>query len=758
MKAFNPTCWFSAVLLFLPAITRAGSDDKLDLSTEASSAYSNYAQKGSYEDVPWVGEVPAWNYYDIFGNHLLEGFYLYGMSLDRNSEGGGTSAISLHPFLLKWMNGLVQVGDVSDNCGILAMVGDRVKSEFTPYTFKQSLYCGVRIDAFFDFFHGANSVSLITSRISNTGTYGMLVARGTETSNGDWLHGAHIMKNIDDLASFGATFINAHHEEGSMPNKFDGALADSFPENTPTALTLYGVNGRCNLPQLKLELDGEYARSQEVFGGSFKPDAGNVATLKARWNMIDQLRFGGESYLIQSRYKTTFSDPVLPLGDALGSGKYLYSLIEDNDDRDEYPENGISKLNTVPRGDFDGVIPLEYDKDKNGKHDFEEDFLSYDCDPPRSKLYFDRNNNGVPDDIEDDAYPDYPHVPSYYLPRERYLRYDDLEGLWKTDTSDGQVSKGLLGFHLYGTYTFFQDLDLTLGGIMENSEKNSFQKRYEDTTVIGTTYDPENATTFYSLVQYKKDMGKDKYLTIQNYARKIQDNIPNHTQTFSFGMDPAAGKEGTLYNYAVDQLDYRDAFVEMLIAEYTLFKNRGFNFTTRGKYEFTKHLPHLDFNYQDANISSATLVNKCQYIYLLPVLKDMFLIPKFKDMVEFMGYGPRSDLLDNKYRRGTMSNAAYLVYEWKFTQKTAITSGLQFTAFNDFFNNDENFYHGNFTIQLLMKDRYTGLNTILTTGFSKYRYTFYNAPGIAHNPLNNPHRITDNISSYDWFLKIHCGF
>jgi len=33
-----------------------------------------------------------------------------------------------------------------------------------------------------------------------------------------------------------------------------------------------------------------------------------------------------------------------------------------------------------------------------------------------SQIVFDRNNNGIPDDIEDDAYPDYPYVPSYYLP------------------------------------------------------------------------------------------------------------------------------------------------------------------------------------------------------------------------------------------------------------------------------------------------------------------------------------------------------
>jgi hypothetical protein len=588
--------------------------------------------------------------------------------------------------------------------------------------------------------------------------YGMVADNGVTTSNGDWLHGVHLTKNVSDIFSIGATLINMHHEEGSMPNTFEGALADSLPENTPTALSLYGVNSRYSLAKPKLTLDGEYARCQEMLGGSFKPRSGNTAALNARWDAADQLKCGGEGYLVQARYKTTFSDPLYPRGDSYGSGKYLYSLVEDNDDRDDYPENGQSKLNAVPRGDPDGVLPLEYDKDKNGKFDFEEDFLNYDCDPPKSKLYFDRNNNGVPDDIEDDAYPDYPHVPSYYLPRERYLRYDDMEKQWKVDTSDGQVSKGLSGFHLYGHYEVIPNLNLTLGGVSEASEKNSFQMLYNDTVALGEAYLPEKATTLYALGQYKKDIGRDKYITIQNYVRKIQDNISNHTQTATFGMDSSTFTNGTIYHTVADTLDYRDAFVEMLIAEYTLFRNRGFNFTTRGKYEFTKHFPHLDFDYPDANISSVILVNKCQYIYLLPVLKDMFLIPKYKNLYEFMDYGPRSNRLDGKYRCNTMINAAYLVYEWKFTPKTAITTGLQFTGFNDFINSNENYYHGNFTIQLLIKDRYTGLNTILTTGFSKYNYVYYNASGMAHNPFNNPHRITDNISSYDWFLKIHCGF
>jgi uncharacterized protein YwgA len=190
-----------------------------------------------------------------------------------------------------------------------------------------------------------------------------------------------------------------------------------------------------------------------------------------------------------------------------------------------------------------------------------------------------------------------------------------------------------------------------------------------------------------------------------------------------------------------------------------LYKNRGFSFTTRGKLELQSNIAHLDFNYPEEAIHSLFLVNKCKYIYLLPFKKDMFLIPKYKNLYEFSDYGPRSDLLDSRYRRHTMVNAGYLVYEWKMSQKTAVTMGLQGSAFNDFNNDNENYIHGNWTVQLLMKDRYSGLNMILTMGFSKYNYEYYNTDKDAvHNPLNNPHRITDDISSYDIFIKVHCGF
>jgi hypothetical protein len=766
---YDKVCLFSTALLFCAAealaLSNYPSTGKLNLSLDLPPEYQNYSKNGSYLNPTWVGEVPEWNYYDIFGNHLLEGFYLFDMSMNGN-EKTEQSNISLHPILKKWLNGMVQVGDLADDRGILAMVGDRVATQFTPYTFNQSLFCCARIDVFFDLLDWLNSLSFITSRFSNTGVFGMYQEESVTMPNADWLHGVHVNKKVKDIYDIGATWIDMRNQVTGKSGSLDGNFNDSFP-NSRSALYVYGFDGRCNLPRLKAY--GEWAQSQPVLDGSFKPRPGNVGTLNAQLNILDQLKCGGEGYIVESRYTTTFSDPAYPQGDVYGSGRYLYSLVEDNDDSDPFPENGQDgKINRVPMGDPDGVIPMEYDKDKNNKYDFEEDFLNYESDPPTSNLYFDRNDNGVPDVIEDDAYPDYPYVPGFYLPGERYLRQDDRTGKWIDDvvpasavTSfryDQQVSKGLSGFHLYGQYQILPKLNLTLGGMFEGSEKKSYQMTYRDMVPVGYVLGSEKAINLYSLIGYRHDFAMDKKLTVNNYFRYVKDNIPNHTLTSIWGYDSLAHTNAVLYTTRADQLDYRDAAVEMVIAEYSIFKNRGFNLTTRGKYEFTKHFPHLDFNYTDENISSLFLVNKCEYIWLLPFSKDMFLIPKYKNLYEYSDYGPRRNSLDDTYRRNTMANNAYLVYEWKFTQKTSITTGVQFTAFNDFNNAEENYYHGNWTLQLMIKDRYAGLNTILTTGVSKYNYDFYNSQGTQHNPFNNPYRITDNISSYYLFLKVHCGF
>ncbi len=728
--------------------------------------YTNYAQKGSYENENWFSEVPQWHYYDMFGNKITDGFYLYGLSSNRNNLGSGTNNIALHPFLRMWFSGLVQVSDLHENGGIMAMIGDRVKSEFTPFTLKQTLFAGAR----FDVFYKQQSLTFLTNRISNTGTFGMLINESTKMLTGDWITGAHAKRKFGEIANIGGTYVNLHHEESkNYSNPFSGVDMDTSTKKTPTGLSLLGLD--FNLKGNKYQAYCEYVSSQEFLDGDFKPKSGMIATVNGHYDIFDKWRCGGEFYSIGFRYQTNWTCPAHPYGDAWDNGdgtftpevgKYQYSLVEDNDDKDEFPENGRSKYlyytQQTLQGDPDGVIPAAYDKDKNGLWDYDEDFLNYDADPIESKILFDRNNNGTPDELEDDAYPDYPYVPSYYLPGERYYRYDDIDDKWENKTADSLTHKGLVGYHLYTRYEILKNLELTVGGIFDRTQEKTFQPTYENGAKVGEVYDYENASDIYLLAHYKKGLAIDKSITIENFFRMVKDNIPNHTLGFLIDHN----YETVSYYTIVDVLDYRDMFADALRAEFNLFKNRGFNFTSAGKYEFQKHAPHPEFNYADVTISSLTLVNKCHYIFLLPFFKDLFLIPKYKNVFETSNYSPRVDSLpdaslDALHRRSAMINTASLVCEWKMTEKTSLTTGVQIKRFDDLLDIQENYWEPCFRIQLMIKDRYSGLNLILTTGFSRWAY-LYNVKDKVHNPLNNPHRAVNNIDAHEIFIKVHAGF
>ena len=768
--SFTAFIIFNAPLLYFVDALALPNEDTLhpSIMLPPESQYLNYAQKGSYENETWFSEVPQWHYYDMFGNKLIDGFYLYGLSMNRNTLGSGTGNLALHPFLRMWFNGLVQVADLHDNGGIMVMVGDRVKSQFTPFSFNQTLFGGAR----FDVYYKQNSLSLLTNRISNTGTFGVVLNQNTATPTADWLTGGHAKRKFGEVADVGGTYVNIHHEESkNWGNPFSGVDSDTLTKKTPTGLSLYGLNFNLNLNN-KVKAYAEYLKSQEYLDGSFLPKGGAVATLNGNWDLSEKLRFGGEFYSIGSRFQTNFSCPAHPYGDGIELepgyvyqeyGKYQYSLVEDNDDKDEFPENGRSKYLYYTQqefqGDPDGVIPTYYDKDKNGVWDYQEEFLMFDADPPESKILFDRNNNGTADVLEDDPYPDYPYVPSYYLPNERYYRFDEMDDKWEYKWADSMTHKGLAGVHLYGRFELLPNLAITVGGIFDKSQEKTFQTIYDTNRVaMGDTFGDEKASDIYVLAHYKKELAEDKYLMIDNLFRKIQDNIPNHTTEFY--IDP--GTEAVSYYLIQDKLDYRDMFGDALRAEFTLFRNRGFNFTSAEKFEFQKHTPHLEFNYSDMSISSLTLLNKCHYIYLLPFSKDLFLIPKYQNYWEIKSYGPRPDTLvdaelDAKFRRNAMINAASMVCEWKITEKTALTSGLQLKKFDDFHDMVEGYWEPCFRIQLMIKDRYAGVVLILTTGFSRYSY-LYNNKEIMHNPLNNPHRVVKNIDAHDIFIKLHCGF
>jgi hypothetical protein len=208
-------------------------------------------------------------------------------------------------------------------------------------------------------------------------------------------------------------------------------------------------------------------------------------------------------------------------------------------------------------------------------------------------------------------------------------------------------------------------------------------------------------------------------------------------------------------------------FGNALRAQFDLTANRGLNFTSVCKFELEKHFAHPEFNYPGMNITSLHLVNKCHYIYLLPFFKDLFFIPKYKNVWEIRNYGnapdsPDSVRFDAKYRRNAMDNTAYLMLEWKISRKTSLTAGAQIKRFNDFNDNWENYWERGYSILATIKDRYLGFAVALTAGYAWYRYSYDNIagptnPNRTHNRMNNVNGIRDNIDANVIFVRTYWG-
>ena len=155
-----------------------------------------------------------------------------------------------------------------------------------------------------------------------------------------------------------------------------------------------------------------------------------------------------------------------------------YTLIEDDDDGDDWPDDG----------DFDGVIPRADDRNQNGVLDFQEDFLIFEADPPVFTHIVDLNNNGIVDPIEDDFEPEY----EYGIDRQ--------------------------GYHLKAKYDLLDNLVVQMGWLNE-SEISSRRKN----------------NTKYLHVTYKRDIPDFGSFHFQNQFVRVQDDIPDYAVVLPVG-------------------------------------------------------------------------------------------------------------------------------------------------------------------------------------------------------------------------------
>ena len=280
------------------------------------------------------------------------------------------------------------------------------------------------------------------------------------------------------------------------------ATIPTFSGQEPTGVTIDKISG------LPVDANGiptysvtEGERFETFLGGDGTDEDGNgklgreTAWFVQLESRFDRLHLEGVLYHIDPGYTTNYLNfgaysergqiyTALPeqlenvVDERVPWDAVNYTLIEDDDDDDGWPDNI----------DYDGVIPSTDDRDHNGIFDYQEDFLIFDADPPVFTGIIDLNNNGTVDTIEDDYEPQY----EYGIDRQ--------------------------GYHVKAKYDLLDNLAVQVGWLNE-SEISSRRRN----------------NSKYIHITYQRDIPDFGSFHIQNRFVRVQDDIPDYTIALPVG-------------------------------------------------------------------------------------------------------------------------------------------------------------------------------------------------------------------------------
>ncbi|MEW6753730.1 MAG: hypothetical protein AB1505_22525 [Candidatus Latescibacterota bacterium] len=195
------------------------------------SGYANYG-----EDLyrPYRREIRLQQRYDYLGNYLTEGFLVY--ELDEQRPGRSTIRKDR---LYRSLNNLVIAHDTYGPWNWALTVGDEVRTQLTPLTFRQAGFNGLRWDVVFP----ANQVSLLVTRgydaslFPTRTTFSTPLPQGTgslldyieqEEENPVYNLAGHWQTRVGDVLRFGATLVNQHQVNTATGSR-GSLLAGSIP-------------------------------------------------------------------------------------------------------------------------------------------------------------------------------------------------------------------------------------------------------------------------------------------------------------------------------------------------------------------------------------------------------------------------------------------------------------------------------------------------------------------------------------------------
>jgi len=177
-------------------------------------------------------------FFDNFGNFLIEGTTIYELNeVQRQSASGydevANSDIIKSRFYQNYFNNLVIGNDSYSGFQTRLMVGDAIRTEFTPLTFKKARFNGLRWDLGTSKYRG----TIVASRISDPIRFRFdqnIYIEGVRRLR-DWtqyLFGGHFETDIGDVLTVGFTYMNQHQRRSSLDSKnssIEGVVSSAIP-------------------------------------------------------------------------------------------------------------------------------------------------------------------------------------------------------------------------------------------------------------------------------------------------------------------------------------------------------------------------------------------------------------------------------------------------------------------------------------------------------------------------------------------------
>ena len=443
---------------------------------------------------------------------------------------------------------------------------------------------------------------------------------------------------------------------------------------------------------------------------------GSAWFVNAERELSPTAAFGGEWFRLDPEYTTQLSsndrslarytDPPGPYAGDLGTAKdglnFTLDLnsVDDNDDKDPFPDNFFLRSFTDRNGVFPGL-----DKDLDGTPDtnrnfnsvpdYFEPFLLYDVDPDDFEYGEDLNNNGVIDYREDDAKPDYP----YDLNRK--------------------------GYHVFVRLRPQKRLELNVG-------------RYDMAAIRGGMRSKVN----YVKAEYIAKYPAIGQLRIVDFLKRVKDDIPDNVSRYGdiTNFDIFTPRS-TFAVFAEDRLLMRNSWVNTTFVEFTYVGIDNFFADANVQYEFNdqqggRMLP-------SNKISKWTSVIRADYNW---DIGEFQIAPRYKFM-----FRKRTDDESRVHQLNEMFSYPMLVGRYQFTENSWLRIGLQgFPGLPALYKNrdDKNQSYDTKDLLLMLINRfeYAGYDQVLTAGYR-----------ISQRDMENRDRSVQDINFEEFFINIIVG-